>query len=205
MNAGRTLKGYTKMKRFLKASKKMGLCALFFGLHVPNTWAVDSPSIGQLHPPVIASLGKQKVSVFFLKNNLKDKVSNVHVADAEIFYTPINFGGPELSYIWKVEGEEIASVFFFEKKSADVAGKSMYLLTRSHVENKGFRGLTYSVMEMPIIKEGDKISIKYFPGDPLDSVLQNCNEGQDLVTGKAVICDYKDAAAIKKYLASQDR
>lgn len=91
-----------------------GICALaiMIGLSSQSTLAEDVRTIGELHPPVIASLGDQKITVFFLKNNLKDKVVGTNAPYAEICYSPINVAKPSLNYVWKIEGEQIASVFF---------------------------------------------------------------------------------------------
>jgi len=170
-----------------------------------NAWAAETPSIGELHPPVVAAVGQQKIVVYFLKNNLKDKIKDVHVADAEIFYSSMNADKPTLNYVWKIEGEQITSVFFYEWKSPDRSGKTMYVLTKSKLSNSEFDGVMYSTMELPIIKDGDKLSVSFFPGDSSDSILQNCREGRELATGKNAICAYKDAGSIKKYLSAQDK
>lgn len=193
------------MKKYSKIFEVCGAFALGIGMLGSNVLADDLPSIGEMHPPVVASVGERKVTVFFLKNNLKDKVQDEHVADAEIFYSPINSAKPSLNYVWKVEGDQIASVFFYDWKSSGRAGKSMYVLTKSKLSNSGFEGVTYSAMELSIIKNGDSLSVAFFSGDPSDPVLQNCNEGRDLAMGKNLVCAYKDAGSIKKYLATQDK
>ena len=198
------LKGYAKLKKSLKGFKFLDICLLCFWLVFSNAWAADYSSIGVLHPPVVVSVEQQKISVFFLKNNLKSRVEGMHVANAEIFVFPMNFGQPELKYVWKVEGEQIVSVFFYDWKSQNRSGKSMYVLTRSRLLNDVFDGATYSTMELPIIKDGDKLSVSFFPGESGDPYLHSCNEGWDLVTGKAVQCGYKDADSIKKYFSSLD-
>ncbi|MEB0225359.1 hypothetical protein RHM58_07515 [Pseudomonas sp. 10S4] len=184
-----------------------GVCALaiMIGLSSQSALAEDARTIGELHPPVIASLGDQKITVFFLKNNLKGKVVETHVPYAEIFYSPINVAKPSLNYVWKIEGEQIASVFFYERTLPDRAQKSMYVLMRSKASNAGFEGVSYSVMELPLIKNGDELSVAFFTGDQEYPALQNCNDGRDLTTGKEVVCPYKDAASIKKYLASVEK
>ena len=175
------------------------------GLFSQSTSAEDAQTIGQLHPPVIASLGDQKITVFFLKNNLKGKVADAQIPYAEIFYSPIDAARPSLNYAWKVEGEQIASVFFYERKSPSRAGKSMYVLTKSKISNSEFEGVAYSTIELPLIKSDDKLSLAFFSGDPEDPSLQNCNDGRDLTTGKDIVCPYKDAASIKSYLASLEK
>jgi hypothetical protein len=180
-----------------------GICAfaIMIGLSSQGALAEDLRTVGELHPPVIASLGNQKITVFFLKNNLKGKVVETHVPYAEIFYSPINVAKPSLNYVWKIEGEQIASVFFYERKFSDKTQKSMYVLMKSKVSNAGFEGASYSVIELPLIRNGDELSVAFFSGDQEYPALQNCSDGRDLATGKDVVCPYKDAASIKKYLA----
>lgn len=166
--------------------------------------ASDPQTIGELHPPVIASLGDQKITVFFLKNNLKGQVKEGHVPYAEIFYTSMNAVKPSLNYVWKVEGEQIASVFFFERKFPEQAGKSMFVLTKQKVSHSQFEGDSYSVLELPLVKDGDQLALRFFSSDPPDPELQNCLDGLNLEDDVAVECAYKDAASIKKRLAELD-
>ncbi|WP_426233677.1 hypothetical protein [Pseudomonas sp. TWP3-2] len=166
--------------------------------------ANDPQTIGQLHPPVVASLGDQKITVFFLKNNLKDQVREAHVPDAEIFYAPVDAPTPSLNYVWKVEGEEIASVFFFERKSPARAGKSMFVLTKRKVSDSHFEGSSYSVLELPLFRDGDHLSLQFFRGDPPEPEFQNCRDGLNKEDDVEVECAYKDAASVKKRLAEWD-
>ncbi|QHC98489.1 hypothetical protein PspR84_28890 [Pseudomonas sp. R84] len=166
--------------------------------------ASDPQTIGELHPPVVASLGDQKITVFFLKNNLKGQVREGHVPYAEIFYTTTNAVKPSLNYVWKVEGEQIASVFFFERKFPEQAGKSMFVLTKQKVSHSQFEGDSYSVLELPLVKDGDQLALRFFSGDPADPELQNCLDGLNLADDVKVECAYKDAASIKKRLADLD-
>ncbi|WP_240789165.1 hypothetical protein [Pseudomonas kribbensis] len=187
-----------------KLSSCFGVLGIIAGLSTQPASASDPQTIGELHPPVVASLGDQKITVFFLKNNLKDQVRDVHVPDAEIFYAPMNAVKPSLNYVWKVEGEQIASVFFFERKFPERAGKSMFVLTKHKVLHEHFEGDSYSVLELPLFKDGDHLALQFFRGDPPDPELQNCRDGIDQEEGVEVECAYKDAASIKKYLADLD-
>ncbi|WP_256575663.1 hypothetical protein [Pseudomonas sp. R16(2017)] len=180
------------------------LLGVMAGLLVQPVSASDPQTIGQLHPPVVASLGDQKITVFFLKNNLKGHVTGVHVPGAEIFYSPVNAKTPTLNYVWKLEGEEVVSVFFYVRKQPELAGKSMYVLTKSKRSYGGFEGYDYSVIELPLRKSGDELSLHFFRGDPPDPELQNCHDGTDPETGQKVVCAYKDAASVKKRLAELD-
>lgn len=184
-----------------------GICvlAIMIGLSSQITLAEDARTIGELHPPVIASLGDQKITVFFLTNNLKGKVVETHVPYAEIFYSPMNVAKPSLNYVWKIEGEQIASVFFYERRLPDRGQKSMYVLVKNKVSNAVFEGVSYSVMVLPLIKNGGELSVAFFSGDQEYPALQNCNDGRDLATGKEVVCPYKDAASIKNYFASVEK
>ncbi|MPR04668.1 hypothetical protein F0169_22900 [Pseudomonas sp. MAFF 212408] len=181
--------------------------ACFFALAfvIQNVWALDAPTIAEMHPPVAVSLGQQKISILFLKNNLKLLAKDIHVPEAEVFYFSNISGKPSFNYVWKIEGDEIASVFFYDWVSPEKQGKSMYVLTKSRLSSKEFEGFTYSTMEFPIVKDGESLTVSFFPKDLPDEVLQNCNEGRNLISGEAVHCKYKNAADIKKHLIDQDR
>ncbi|PIF50198.1 hypothetical protein CLU80_2560 [Pseudomonas sp. 29] len=166
--------------------------------------ASDPQTIGELHPPVVASLGDQKITVFFLKNNLKGQVREGHVPYAEIFYITTNAVKPSLNYVWKVEGEQIASVFFFERKFPEQSGKSMFVLTKQKVSHSQFEGDSYSVLELPLVKDGEQLALRFFSGDPPDPELENCLDGRNLADDVKVECAYKDATSIKKRLADLD-
>ncbi|WP_339466453.1 MULTISPECIES: hypothetical protein [unclassified Pseudomonas] len=182
------------------------LCAigLMAGLSAQLALAGDPQTIGELHPPVVASLGGQQITVLFLKNNLKEQATGVHVPTAEIFYSALNAAKPTLNYVWKVEGEQIASVFFFEHKSPARAGKSMFVLTKNKISHSHFEGDSYSVLELPLFKDGDQLSMQFFRGDPPEPEFQNCRDGLDLEDDIEVECAYKDAASIKQRLADLD-
>lgn len=166
--------------------------------------ASDPQTIGELHPPVVASLGDQKITVFFLKNNLKGQVREGHVPYAEIFYITTNAVKPSLNYVWKVEGEQIASVFFFERKFPEQSGKSMFVLTKQKVSHSQFEGDSYSVLELPLVKDGEQLALRFFSGDPPDPELENCLDGRNLADDVKVECAYKNATSIKKRLADLD-
>jgi len=165
----------------------------------------DPRYIGELHPPVMVSEDNKKLVVYFLKSNFKNSISEAHIAAGEIFYVQVHPLKAELKYIWKIEGEEITSVFFYDWKTPSRAGKTMYVLTRSPISSNHFNGILYSTLAIPIISEGDTLSLIFFPGDPQDPKLQSCYEGIYLETKKATHCAYKNAGAIKKYLADQDK
>ena len=111
---------------------------------------------------------------------------------------------PELTYVAPVIGEQIVSVFFFERKFPEQAGKSLYVLMKNKESDRGFEGYSYSTLELPLIKDGDQLSLRFFRGDLPDPELQDCRDGRDLEAGVDVECAYKDAASIKKRLADLD-
>ena len=197
INPGRKM----ELGRFSGFFRAFGLMA---GLSTQSALAGDPQTIGELHPPVVASLGDQKITVFFLKNNLKEQATGVHVPTAEIFYSALNAAKPTLNYVWKVEGEQIASVFFFERKSPARAGKSMFVLTKNKISHSHFEGDSYSVLELPLFKDGDQLSMQFFRGDPPEPEFQNCRDGLNLEDDVEVECAYKDAASIRKRLAELD-
>lgn len=135
---------------------------------------------------------------------MKNEIYNVHVPEGEVFYISRKPFIPKLNYVWKIEDEEVSSVFFYEWKTQPKAGKSLFLLTRRTLSDSLCSGYVYSVIEFPLIKEKNQISLAFFPGDLQESALTNCRDGRDLSTGKTVICPYKTAASIKSYLSSQD-
>ena len=195
------------MNKFLKIFRQILILhiTLFVAMQALATDGSDPRYVGELHPPVMVSDKGNKIAVFFLKNNFKNSISNIHVATGEIYYFQVQPLTPELKYVWKVEGEQISSVFFYDWKTPERAGRSMYVLTKTVVSNQIFEGVSYSVMELPVISEGNKLSLNFFPGDLQDSKLQNCYEGLYLEESKTVTCAYKNANDIKKYLAFQDK
>ncbi|UQS13384.1 hypothetical protein [Pseudomonas sp. HS6] len=193
------------MKKYLTLFKRHFIPFVAFGFVASNVFADAAPTLSEFHPTVVASLGEEKIAVFFLKNSLKALAKEEHVADAEIYYSSLSSGKPSLNYVWKVEGDQIASVFFYEWKSPARAGKSMFVLTKRKVSNSAFDGFAYSVMELPIRREGGSVSLLHFSGDLPDPALDNCLEGADLVAGNKVVCAYKDAASIKNYFSLQDK
>lgn len=140
-----------------------------------------------------------------MKNNFKNNIKNTHIANGEIYYFQIQPLASALEYVWKVEGDQIASVFFYDWKAPERAGRSMYVLTKSVISNKAFEGVSYSAMEFPLISEGDHLSLSFFPGDSQDSRLQNCYEGRNLESNEIINCTYNNASSIKKYLILQDK
>ncbi|URM29122.1 hypothetical protein LLY42_05765 [Pseudomonas frederiksbergensis] len=145
--------------------------------------AKDLQTIEQMHPPVVASVGEQKITVFFLKNTLKGQTTGAYVPNGEVFYATMSATKPELTYVAPVIGEQIVSVFFFERKFPERAGKSLYVLTKNK-ESARFEGYSYSTLELPLIKGGDQLSLRFFRGDPPDPELQDCRDGRDLEGGQ---------------------
>lgn len=166
--------------------------------------AKDLQTIEQMHPPVVASVGEQKITVLFLKNTLKGQTKGAYVPDGEVFYATMSATKPKLTYVAPVNGEQIASVFFFERKFPERAGKSLYVLTKNKESNSGFEGYSYSTLELPLIKDGDQLSLGFFRSDLPDPELQNCRDGRNLEAGVDVECAYKGAASIKMRLADLD-
>lgn len=165
----------------------------------------DSRYVDEFHPSVVVSEGGSKIVVLFLKNNFQRSIKDAHVPSGEIYFIQVQPLASKLKYVWKVEGDQISSVFFHGSKSLRREVRSMYVLMKTLVSNQLFEGYSYSVMEFPIILEGDKLSLDFFPGDHQDAKLQNCYEGIYLEEDKAVTCPYKSASGIKKYLALQDK
>lgn len=174
------------------------------GFSSQRAFAEDLQTIEQMHPPVVASVGEQKITVLFLKNTLKGQTKGVYVPDGEVFYGTMNAREPKLTYVAPLHGEKIASVFFFERRLPERAGKSLYVLTTSKESNSAFEGYSYSTQEFPLIKEGDGVSLRFFRGDPPDPELQNCRDGRDFENKVDVVCAFKDASSIKQRMADLD-
>ncbi|WP_152985524.1 hypothetical protein [Pseudomonas taeanensis] len=195
------------MNKFLKIFRQILILQITFSATTQALAAggSDPRYVGELHPPIIVSDAGKKMAVLFLKNNFKKSIENTHVATGEIYYFQVQPLTPELKYVWKVEGDHVSSVFFYDWKTPERAGRSMYVLMKTVVSNRIFEGLSYTAMELSVISEGDKLSLNFFPGDLQDSKLQNCYEGLYLEDSKIVTCAYKNASDIKKYLALQDK
>lgn len=178
---------------------------LLLAMQVLAAGVSDPRYVGELHPPVIITDKGNKVAVFFLKNNFRNSISDSYIATGEIYYFQVQPLKPKLKYVWKIEGEQISSVFFYDWKTPERAGRSMYILTKTMVSNQIFEGSSYSVMEIPVILDGTKLSLNFFPGDFQDTNLQNCYEGVYIEENRAITCAYKNANDIKKYLALQDK
>lgn len=193
------------MKKYLKNYKLLFTTLLVFCLDSsPSALARDLHYVAELHPPVIAEYEGAEIIVLFTKSNMKNDIHNAHVPDGEVFYISRRPFIPKLNYVWKIEDEEVSSVFFYEWKTQPKAGKSLFLLTRNRLSNNSFSGYEYSVIEFPLIKEGSQLSLVFFPGDLQESTLTNCRDGRDLSSGKTVTCPYKTAASVKNYLSSRD-
>ena len=192
------------MSRYLRClSRSACFFLLCLSLSATAESLLDERYVGEMHSPVLISAEGKSAVAFFLKNNLKGKIKE-HVADGEIYFMqnkPLVLG---LNYVWKVEGDRIASVFFYDWNSPERKGRSMFILTESDVSDESFEGKVYSVMELPVVVEEGGLSLVYFKGDLLDSRLQSCHEGIDLRDGSKVSCAYKDAGDIKIYLSTID-
>jgi hypothetical protein len=92
------------------------MLASIIGLTAQTATADDLQTIKQMHPPVVASVGEQKITVLFLKNTLKGQTTGGYVPGGEVFYTTMSATKPELSFVAPLVGDEVASVFFFERK-----------------------------------------------------------------------------------------
>lgn len=193
------------MKKYFKHFKILPVALLVFCLSgLSSTIAGDLPYITELHPPVVIEYEGAEIIVLFTKSSMKNEIHSLHVPYGEVFYISSRPFIPRLNYVWKIEDEEIASVFFHEWKSKLKVGKSLLLLTRSRVMNSLFNGYVYSITEFPLIKEKGRLSLEFFIGDAQDSALTNCRDGRDLLTGKVVTCPYKTAESVKSYLSSQN-
>ncbi len=125
------------------------------------------------------------------------------------------FGDPDPYIALKILSEEFA-----ESPDASALLYSEFALTRrlrhdnvlrlhtfevdTDCQRAFIEGYSYSTLELPLIKDGDQLSLRFFRGDLPDPELQDCRDGRDLEAGVDVECAYKDAASIKKRLADLD-
>lgn len=58
-------KGYIKLKKYLTLFKRHFIPYVVFGFVASNVFADAAPTIGEFHPTVVASLGEEKIAVFF--------------------------------------------------------------------------------------------------------------------------------------------
>ncbi|MFN3581232.1 MAG: hypothetical protein ACK4VV_12260 [Pseudomonas sp.] len=152
----------------------------------------------QFHPPVNIQENGYTITALFLRYQQKDSRESA-AATGEVHYIQTEPFLPELNYVWEINGDEIASVFLYDGHRENRPGKSLFVITKSHIENDSFQGGVYSALELPVILQG-RLALKFFPGDPLDEALKTCYEGVDLDADQAVTCLYKDEASITKFL-----
>ncbi|WP_242487231.1 hypothetical protein [Pseudomonas sp. TH15] len=107
------------MNRF---SSCVCLLASIIGLNAEPATADDLQTIKQMHLPVVASVGEQKITVLFLKNTLKGQTTGAYVPGGEVFYTTMSATKPELSFVAPLVGEEVTSVFFSNANSLSERG-----------------------------------------------------------------------------------
>lgn len=152
----------------------------------------------QFHPPVNIQENEYSITALFLKYQQEDSSEPV-AATGEVHYIQTEPFLPELNYVAKVYGDEIASVFLYDGHPEKRPGKSLFVITKSSIENESFQGSVYSALELPVISQGS-LALKYFPGDPLDEALKTCYEGVDMDADQTVTCCYKDEASITRFL-----
>lgn len=152
----------------------------------------------QLHPPVHIQENGYAITVLFLRYQQEDNHESA-AAIGEVHYIQTEPFIPELNYVWKVHGDEIASVFLYQGNPEGLPGKSLFVITRSSIENDSFQGSVYSALELPVILQ-ERLALKFFPGDSLNEALKTCYEGIDLDTDQAITCLYKDEASIARLL-----
>lgn len=186
-------------------SKIIKIFIFYLGLSIQSVWALGMPTIGEMHPPVVIAIEQQKTAVFFLKNNLRREDSSAALSYVEVFYSSIFANKPSFDYVWKIEADEIVSVFFYDWMSPEKKGKSMYVLVKNRLSSNDFKGVVYSAVEFPVIRSSQNLVVSFFQKDLPDPMLQTCHEGRNLINGEVINCAYKSAKDIKRYLAEQDK
>ncbi|MFT6463621.1 hypothetical protein [Halopseudomonas sp.] len=185
------------MKKYFTAFKYAALMVLMLQAKLVNA-DNETKNHRQFHPPVNIQENGYSITALFLRYQQKDSRESA-AATGEIHYIQTEPFLPELNYVWKTNGDEIASVFLYGGHPENRPGKSLFVITKSSIENDSFKGSVYSALELPVILQG-RLALEFFPGDPLDEALKTCYEGIDLDTGQAVTCLYKDEASIARFL-----
>lgn len=155
----------------------------------------------EMHPPVILDVDRKQTAVFFMRDHPKKDTSDFY--GGTIYFLQLKPFMPKLSYVWRVNDEDILSVFFNENNFYGKKSTSMFVLSKRYVSDRLRRGSYYSVMELPVISELGKLYPYFFTGDPQDPKLENCFEGVEIETGQTLKCDYKKASSIKIYLKTR--
>ncbi|AKJ42908.1 hypothetical protein [Pragia fontium] len=152
------------------------------------------------HQPISVKYRGQESTLIFLKNNLKKELPSDegNISDGEFFN--VTDQGKSIDYIDRVKGDEILSVFFYLDKKKD--SKFLYILTGTKISQKNKKGYLYSTSKYLITLKNDIIHISHDSNDKNNIAINNCFEGLD--GDNKVICKYKNASAIKKYLNSSD-
>ena len=99
--------------------------------------------------------------------------------------------------------DKIVANFVYNYKSK-TRGKSLFLITRNKINKNSFNGYSYSTMELPLIKEGEKLTLTYFPEVLAEENLTNCYDGYDTSSNKKITCPYKDETSVINYLRSRE-
>lgn len=60
-----SLKGYITLKKYLTLFKRHFIPFVAFGFVASNVFADAAPTLSEFHPTVVASLGEEKIAVFF--------------------------------------------------------------------------------------------------------------------------------------------
>lgn len=166
------------MKEYLKIFNLL-ILSLFLSLPL---FAKDI-DIQRLHPDFNITEGVKSLRLIFIKDNKSAR---------EVFTIDEN---NKKEYIKNINDDEVVSVF---QGDGITEGNSVYLITRSKVQNDSRSGYYYNITELPIIDTESGISVKFFQGDPSPPELINCFDGT--INGEVVTCKYKVAPQIKEYI-----
>lgn len=178
------LEGYIQRKEYLRI---FNLIIVFF---ISSYIYADGLKTQQFYPDFNILEDGTTIRLVFVKNNdpsgiKKAKIYSVNQAN-------------EKEYVTKIVDDELISVFQ-AKGIAD--GNSVYLITRSKVQDGVRTGYYYSTTELPIIKEPQGVYIRFFKGDPVEPSLTNCFDGIVNADSSRIVCKYTTPTAIKEYIA----
>lgn len=176
-----------RRRYFQKWIKGLLVVAACFSFGV---FAADQGGFGVAHPPVKITFKGESAFLLLLTDG---KNLNLLLLD--------EFGEKaSLRHVKAVSGvDAVESVFFYRwKNSGDT---SVHVLTRRPSQAPSLVGNYYSTLSLDVV-EGEK-GFELFAAESGSRELVNCFEGKDTVNNEIRVCQYKNAAAVKKYMSQE--
>lgn len=176
-----------RRRYFQKWIKGLFVVAACFSLGV---FAADQGDLGVAHPPVKISFKGESAFLLFLTDG---KNMNLFLLD--------EFGEKaSLRHVKTVSSvDAVETVFFYKwKNSGDT---SVHVLTKRPSQAPSLVGDYYSTLSLDVV-EGEK-GFELFAEESGSRELVSCFEGKDLANNENRACQYKNAAAVKKYISQE--